>query len=641
MTEDNVFVIHDKNKVFKVPLAEHVLFYSENLTPLYLLFNDIKESFNTKNSDYKKILKGHIPDLSLSNNINVDFKNNIFSLTYDNNFDNTIFESLNIISIFKDDFLASFAVCPKCKEKLKETSIEDISKNILKDFNNSLIAIGTLNYHNEIINIKELIKKNIYYIISNNQILELDEIINTDIKNYLLVDKKISANNSSEIIDFLSKIKKTKNDFFIFTLNENKLYTFNFSESLSCPKCKEKFPCQNYVSLEYLKNAFKNLSDITKNLYFENITIKDLLTTPFNNLISLIKNRALHNILKLLINYNLGENTFLSTAKEFETGYILNYIKIKQTLTKNDIVCIQNPLSFLSDKIFKNLLNELNGNSVIVFENNQSILQYSFKNIFYLDENITKEKEKSYQEINKTINKNFNITLPIIKNKINVLSSDLLEKYLSTENFSNEKIIIMCPLFQKDTFLASTIDIFDTLRDILLKTTDAKKLGLTKKDFFIKASNKYLCQTCLGKGNIKNLLNVEETCPKCNGNLFDDKILNLKFKDISFREILNLSVLDAINFFSGFLKIQKKLKFLSDLNFNKLTLNCPCEKLPPNIINMLNISKKINLLDKNLIFIIKNAFAFLSNKEKVRFINAIMKNFNNCTIILESNKRVL
>ncbi len=630
MPENKFFTACFQDEIFKIPLYERSLFFSEDLKNLHSFFDDIKKSFNSKNNNYKHLIGGKIPEISLSQNPFANFKNNLFFLTYENNNEKTILEASDIISFLKEDFLNCFNSCQKCGGTLKKESLEDIAINISNKFNDIPIAIGTLTYHDEKINIKELIKRGIYYVIENKKILELDDIKNTNFKNCLLVDNKISSHNKEEIIKSLLKIKKSSNEFFIFTLNNNKLFTFTLDDCSICLHCGEKIKARNYISLQYIKNAFKDLNSIPDNLSLDNILIKDLLITKFSELFLKIKNNKLKNILKSFIDYGLGNYSFLSNIDDFNIRYVLNYLKIKNYLGKDDIICLQNPTSFLNDDMLKKIFYELKNFSTIIFENNQDILQREFKEIFYLG------KYKTTDLIKNNLIKNINYKLPIKKNSINIIPSKFFEDCLFDSQKTETRTVVVSPIFQKNTFLANATNIFDTLRDVLLKTIDAKILGLTKKDFFIKPSNKYLCKTCLGKGYFINFLGLKESCLNCNGNFFNEKILNLRFKEKTFDEILNLSILEAIDFFDGFLKITTPLKFLSTLEINNLSLNYRCEDLPPNIINMLNISSKINVLNGDLIFIIKNALTFLSNTEKVRFINTLDIVLKGHTIILEA-----
>ena len=65
---------------------------------------------------------------------------------------------------------------------------------------------------------------------------------------------------------------------------------------------------------------------------------------------------------------------------------------------------------------------------------------------------------------------------------------------------------------------------------------------------------------------------VEVVCPICEGNQFNDEVLAVKFKGYSIKDILRLSIEEAIPVFEDNSKILKILKMLQDVGLDYLEL---------------------------------------------------------------------
>ncbi|WP_223034313.1 excinuclease ABC subunit UvrA [Hanstruepera marina] len=86
------------------------------------------------------------------------------------------------------------------------------------------------------------------------------------------------------------------------------------------------------------------------------------------------------------------------------------------------------------------------------------------------------------------------------------------------------------------------------------------------------------CETCKGEGEVtiemQFMADVHLTCETCNGKRFKKEVLEVTFKDKTIDDILNLTIDDAITFFSTHnqTKIQGKLQPLQDVGLGYVTL---------------------------------------------------------------------
>ncbi|WP_250435793.1 excinuclease ABC subunit UvrA [Hanstruepera flava] len=86
------------------------------------------------------------------------------------------------------------------------------------------------------------------------------------------------------------------------------------------------------------------------------------------------------------------------------------------------------------------------------------------------------------------------------------------------------------------------------------------------------------CETCKGEGEVtiemQFMADVHLTCETCNGKRFKKEVLEVTFEDKTIDDILNLTIDDAIAFFTAHnqTKIQSKLQPLQDVGLGYVTL---------------------------------------------------------------------
>lgn len=615
-----------------------LLVFSNKLEDMYFLYNNLKEEVKLKSENYKLLNQGKIPPLFTRSTLLTSTNTKAHFLDYKNTSE-YFFEKFNILDFILNDSSSISLTCPKCKNSLTKHDYKDLSKELFLLFENKNVVIGENIKQSTKINAKELLKKGIFNIIYNNKLLDVDDIKDTNISNYLLSDEKFCLNNLKEFEDKLGKyVKNGKNDIFIFVINSDykneRLNTFSLETSYICQACKEVFKDpyketdDSFLNLASLKSDIINNTCKLNEIFFDGISLYDLFTTPFNKLAQKVKNIKIKNLIDDLISYELEDFCFLSKIDNVNISFLLNFILIKNNVKDSDIVFIQNPLSFLNIKDFNEVINDLKHALIIVFENCEDILSCSFNKIY----NLTNSKEE-------TLNLTFE-NESIKKNTVNITQFKINKK--QTYDLSCfKKVTVINPVFYQSTILANALNIFNDINNIFLQTTDAKILGLTKKDFLLKSTNSHLCKTCLGKGRVKNNFdNNFNVCQKCEGYIFDGTILNLRFKNITYKDMLNFNIKEAKDFFSSFLKISKPLNFLYDFLFDMeikdYTLRTNQDYLTSDIINVINIASNFNKLQDNSLYIIKNAFSFLSNFQKLRLLDTLKKYLKDGTIILEA-----
>ncbi len=122
---------------------------------------------------------------------------------------------------------------------------------------------------------------------------------------------------------------------------------------------------------------------------------------------------------------------------------------------------------------------------------------------------------------------------------------------------------------------ATYVGFFDEIRDIFASTVEAKARGFKKGRFSFNVKGGR-CEKCQGAGVIKIemqfLSDVYVTCDICSGRRYNSETLEVTFKGRNIFEILQMTVDEALNFFTNFPRIQQKLLFLQSVGLGYIEL---------------------------------------------------------------------
>lgn len=129
---------------------------------------------------------------------------------------------------------------------------------------------------------------------------------------------------------------------------------------------------------------------------------------------------------------------------------------------------------------------------------------------------------------------------------------------------------------------ATYIGAFDLIRDIFAQTPDAKMRGYKKGRFSFNVKGGR-CEKCSGAGSIKVemqfLPDVYVTCDVCEGKRYNSETLDVKYKSKNIYEVLSMTVDDAVDFFSTYTQLSRKLRALKDIGLGYLEVGRPAPTL--------------------------------------------------------------
>jgi excinuclease ABC subunit A len=119
------------------------------------------------------------------------------------------------------------------------------------------------------------------------------------------------------------------------------------------------------------------------------------------------------------------------------------------------------------------------------------------------------------------------------------------------------------------------IKAFDLIRELFASTTEADRRGYRAGHFSFNIPGGR-CETCQGDGvvtvEMQFLADVELVCDDCKGTRFKPSILDVRYKGLNVHQVLQLSVREAISFFSSTPKLADRLRILADVGLGYLRL---------------------------------------------------------------------
>lgn len=122
---------------------------------------------------------------------------------------------------------------------------------------------------------------------------------------------------------------------------------------------------------------------------------------------------------------------------------------------------------------------------------------------------------------------------------------------------------------------ATYTDAFGVIRDLFASLPESKVRGYGpgRFSFNIKGGR---CEECQGDGikkiEMQFLPDVYVPCSACHGKRFNRETLTIQYKKRSIADVLDMTVSEAVNFFSAVPKLYRKLKMLEEVGLGYITL---------------------------------------------------------------------
>ncbi len=122
---------------------------------------------------------------------------------------------------------------------------------------------------------------------------------------------------------------------------------------------------------------------------------------------------------------------------------------------------------------------------------------------------------------------------------------------------------------------ATYTGMFSYIRDLFASLPDSKKAGLRARHFSFNLKGGR-CEKCQGDGLLKVemqfLPDIYTKCDECNGQRYNDAVLKIKYNNKNIFEVLEMTIEEALKFFSEEKNIKNKLEILNSIGLSYVKL---------------------------------------------------------------------
>ncbi|HPS32834.1 MAG TPA: excinuclease ABC subunit UvrA, partial [Anaerolineaceae bacterium] len=144
---------------------------------------------------------------------------------------------------------------------------------------------------------------------------------------------------------------------------------------------------------------------------------------------------------------------------------------------------------------------------------------------------------------------------------------------------------------------ATYTGMFDDIRDLFSELPDAKIRGYGKGRFSFNVKGGR-CEACQGQGELKIemqfLPDVYVPCEVCRGKRYNHETLQVRFKDKSIADVLDLTVESALELFPAFPRIQRRLETLQAVGLGYVRLGQPATTLSGGEAQRVKLSRELS-----------------------------------------------
>lgn len=194
---------------------------------------------------------------------------------------------------------------------------------------------------------------------------------------------------------------------------------------------------------------------------------------------------------------------------------------------------------------------------------------------------------------------------------------------------------------------ATYTGVFDMIRDLFASTNEAKARGYQKGrfSFNIKGGR---CEACKGDGIIKIemhfLPDVYVPCEVCKGERYNRETLQVKYKDKTIADVLDMNVEEALKFFENIPNIKRKLETLMDVGLSYIKLGQPSTQLSGGEAQRIKLATELSKRPTGkTLYILDEPTTGLHMADVDKLIQVLQKlaNTGNSIVVIEHNLDVI
>ena len=187
------------------------------------------------------------------------------------------------------------------------------------------------------------------------------------------------------------------------------------------------------------------------------------------------------------------------------------------------------------------------------------------------------------------LHNHFHISEYMVKPYQKILGANALDNVIHI----NQKPIGRTPRSNPSTY----VGLLSPIRDLFAQLPEARRRGYKpgRFSFNVKGGR---CENCMGAGQVKVemhfMADLFMQCEVCMGQRYNSETLDIKYRDKNISDVLNMSVLQAKEFFKNHIKIQKKLETLSRVGLDYIHLGQSSTTLSGGEAQRIKLSKELS-----------------------------------------------
>ena len=188
---------------------------------------------------------------------------------------------------------------------------------------------------------------------------------------------------------------------------------------------------------------------------------------------------------------------------------------------------------------------------------------------------------------------------------------------------------------------------FDPIRELFAATKDARSRGLTASHFSFNVPGGR-CEACQGEGEVRVemqfLADVFVPCDQCDGKRFKPQVLEVKYRGRSIHQVLDLTVREALTFFSSSPKVLRRLQVLDEIGLGYLRLGQPATTLSGGEAQRIKIAAHLSSHSgERLLYILDEPTTGLHFDDIAKLLTAFRKllEAGNTLVVIEHNLDVI
>lgn len=193
---------------------------------------------------------------------------------------------------------------------------------------------------------------------------------------------------------------------------------------------------------------------------------------------------------------------------------------------------------------------------------------------------------------------------------------------------------------------ATYLGIFDEIRNLYASLPESNARGYNAGRFSFNVPQGR-CFECNGEGTIRVSMHFLEdvyvTCKTCKGARYDQKTLEIKFKDKNIANVLDMSVLEAVEFFDTFPRIKKRLDLLCEVGLDYVKLGQPSPTFSGGEAQRIKLVNELAKRDKSTMYILDEPTTGLHSSDVDKLLHVLQKlvDRGNSVLVIEHNLDVL